>query len=261
MARAFAEKGVSLALADIDAEKLAVTSAQVASLGVPYKTWQLDVSDKDAVITAVAEARETFGSINIVCANAGVSGMMTPLESARVSDWDWVIDVNLKGSAYVIQACLPYLMENPTEAHIVITSSISGLRVYKPSRGQGMYNTTKFGLVGLGEALKVDLEQHGIGVSILCPGVINTNISHSGKHRPDKYGGAYDTNGDHELAKAAGSGTDPLQFGRWVVKAIEQNDLYVITHPQDRQRVEARHKLISDAFDASDDLTGNAAKS
>lgn len=257
MAKAFAEKGMSVILADIDADKLAAAGAEIVKTGAAVKTLTLDVTDKDAVVSAVAQAREAFGTINIVCANAGVSGMMAPLESGRIEDWDWVVDVNLKGSAYVIQACLPSLLENPGDAHIVITSSISGLRVYQPSRGQGMYNTTKFGLVGLGEALKVDLEPHGIGVSILCPGVVNTDISHSGKHRPDKYGGAYDTNGNHELAKAAGSGTDPLQFGRWVVKAIEKDRLYVITHPHDRELVEARHKLISEAFDASDELTSS----
>jgi len=257
MAKAFADRGMSVALADIDAVQLKSAGEQIAAMGAPVKTYTLDVTDKNAVVAAVDDARKTFGKINIVCANAGVSGRMDSLDKVSVDDWDWIIDVNLKGVVYVIQACMPYLLQNPREAHIVITSSISGLRVYQPSRRQGMYNTTKYGLVGLGEALSLDLEPKGVGVSILCPGVVNTNISHSGRNRPDKYGGVLETNADHELAKAAGYGTDPRQFGEWVVKAIEEKRLYVITHPGDRELVETRHQRILDAFDASDNLTGN----
>ncbi len=255
MARAFAEKGMSVALADIDTDRLSAAKAELEAAGANVHTFQLDVTDKAAVINTVERARAALGGINIVCANAGVSGMMGPLQDASIDNWDWVLDVNLKGAAYVIQACIPCLLENPGEAHIVITSSISGLRVYEPSRGQGMYNTAKYGLVGMGEALKVDLEPEGVGVSILCPSVVKTDISHSARRRPEKYGGAIETTDDHELAKAADSGTDPLQFGRWVIKAIEQNRLYVITHPVDRELVAARHDKIMAAFDASGTFT------
>jgi NAD(P)-dependent dehydrogenase (short-subunit alcohol dehydrogenase family) len=255
MAKAFAEQGMNLALADIDGERLSQVEQELNSSGARIKTYVVDVTDKEAVNQAVTDAFEYFGGIHIVCANAGVSGAMGPLDQAAVEDWDWIIDVNLKGSAYVIQAAMPLLLKHPGNAHIVITSSISGLRVYEPSRGQGMYNTTKYGLVGMGEALKVDLAPHDIGVSILCPGVVNTDLSHSGKNRPKKYGGAIETNDNHELAKAAGSGTDPVQFGRWVVKAIEQNQLYVITHPQDWEQVESRMKKVMAAFDDSENLT------
>jgi len=246
---------MSLALADIDQSKLESARDELQQLGAQVRIYPMDVSDRVAVCEAVDDARTFFGAINIVCANAGVAGNMGPLENASVSDWDWVIDVNMKGVAYVIQACLPYLLENPENAHIVITSSISGLRVYEPSRGQGMYNMCKYGLIGLGEALKVDMQPHGVGVSVLCPGVVKTNLSHSGLKRPEKYGGALAANDGHELANAAASGTDPLQFGRWVVKAIEQNLFYVITHPDDRELVEKRHQKIIEAFENSYKLT------
>jgi len=257
MARAFAEQGMAVALADINAERLGEASKLLTDRGTRVVTCHLDITDKHAVKAAVDAAAATLGGLNIVCANAGVSGMMGPLQDATIDDWDWVLDVNLKGAAYAIQAAIPHLLKHPGDAHIVITSSISGLRVYQPSRGQGMYNTAKYGLVGMGEALKVDLEPAGVGVSILCPSVVNTDISHSGRNRPEKYGGKVDANQGHELAKAAGNGTDPLQFGRWVVKAIMENRLYVITHPVDRELVEARHDAILAAFDSSDELTDN----
>ena len=256
MAGALAEKGMNLALADIDEAKLEAAKKTLAQYGVRVESYTLDVTDKEAVCEVVKRVEETFGTINVVCANAGVSGKMGPIQEADVADWDWVIDVNLKGVAYVVQACLPYLLKNPQDAHIVITSSISGLRVYQPSRGQAMYNTTKFGLVGLGEALQVDLAPHGVGVSILCPSIVNTEISHSGLSRPEKYGGAFETNANHGLANAASSGTDPLQFGRWVVKAIEQNLLHVITHPNDQTLVEERHEKIINSFKNSRLITG-----
>lgn len=255
MARAFAEKGMKLALLDIDANKLEKARETFRQTGVAVRTYPLDITDRDAVCAAVEDAARELGGINVVCANAGVSGIMAPLEKLEPADWDWVIDVNVKGAVYAVQACIPHLLKHPGNAHIVITSSISGLRVYEPSRGQGMYNTSKFALVGFGEALKVDLGPHGVGVSILCPSVVKTDISHSARLRPEKYGGAIDTSGDHDLAKAAAAGTDPLQFGRWVVRGIELDRLYVITHPVDRDRVAARHEHIMEAFDASGDIT------
>ncbi len=256
MARAFAEQGMKLVLLDIDDDKLEIVRSEFEKEGVTVSTWVVDTTEKDSVCEAVRHAREALGSINIVCANAGVSGVMKPLNEIRVEDWDWIIDVNIKGSVYTVQACIPYLLENPGEAHIVITSSISGLRVHEPSRNQGLYNTTKYAMVGFGEALKVDLAPLGVGVSILCPGVVNTDISHSARNRPKKYGGALETSESHDLAKLAASGTAPLVFGRWVVRAVENNRLHVITHPEAREQVAARHERILKAFDDSSELTG-----
>ncbi len=250
MARAFAERGMHLALVDIDANALAQARAQFAGLPCKVLTFALDITDMEQLRQAAATTAAELGGINIVCANAGVTGFLGPLQQGSDADWNWIIDVNIKGTVNTVQATLPWLMKNEHDAHIVITSSISGLRVHKPSRGQGMYNTTKFAMVGLAEALALDLEPHGIGVSVLCPGVVNTDISNAGRNRQARYGGAYATAAeDFVLAKAAKSGTDPLVFGRWVLKAIERNQLIVITHPQDRDQVEARHARIMRAFD------------
>jgi len=198
-----------------------------------------------------------FGGVHVVCANAGVAGHIGPLQTSSFQDWDWIIDVNLKGSINTIQTFLPYLLKNDANSgsHIVLTSSMSGLRVHQPSRGQGTYNTTKYALIGYAEALGVDLQPLGIGVSVLCPGVVNTSLSHSGEKRPARYGGAFSAPPDFELAKVASQGTDPLRFGRWVVSAVEHNQFYVITHTVERGEVEDRHRRIEQAFDASAELT------
>ena len=255
IARAFAAKGMKLGLADVDAGKLAEVKQQFAAAGHDVLVFATDVSNREELKKATAALVARFGALHVVCANAGVAGYIGPLQEGTDGDWDWVIDVNLKGTVNTVQAALPHLLKNPAQSHIVITSSISGLRVYEPSRGQGMYNTTKFALVGMGEALHADMHHLGVGVSILCPGVVNTDISNSGRNRPARYGGPFDMKEDFVLAKAAKYGTDPLEFGQWVLKAMEQDQLYVITHPEDRAIVEARHKRIMQAFDACESLT------
>jgi NAD(P)-dependent dehydrogenase (short-subunit alcohol dehydrogenase family) len=256
MAKAFAEHGAKVAIADVAASALDAATEQLAALGVEALALPLDVTDRDAVQAAAEKVVAHFGAVHIVCANAGVAGHIGPLQNTRHHDWDWIIDVNLKGTINTVQTFLPYLMKNPAnESHIVITSSISGLRVHQPSRGQGTYNMTKYALMGYGEALNVDLQPLGISVSLLCPGVVATNLSHSGENRPDRYGGAFKAPADFELAKVASQGTDPLRYGRWVVNAVARRQLYVITHTAERFEVEDRHRRIEEAFDASAELT------
>ena len=256
MAQAFAARGARLALVDIDAARLDAARSAFEAQGVQALAFALDITDPSAVKQAAADAAKALGGLHVVCANAGVTGFLGPLQEGSDDDWEWIIDVNLKGTVNTIQATLPWLLEHPGNGHIVLTSSISGLRVHNPSRGQGMYNTTKFAIVGLGEALALDLEPHGIGVSILCPGVVKTDISNAGRNRQARYGGACTTAGeDFVLAKAAQHGTDPRVFGEWVLRAIEREQMYVITHPQDRDQVEARHARILQGFDACASLT------
>lgn len=255
MARAFAERGMKVAIADISADPLAAARQELVAQGADVLALPLDVTDRAAVKAAAAAVVRHFGAAHVVCANAGVAGYIGPLQDGGDLDWDWVLDVNLKGSINTVQSFLPYLTQNGGDSHVVLTSSISGLRVHRPSRGQGMYNTTKYALVGYAEALSLDLEPHGVGVSVLCPGVVNTALSHSGLNRPARYGGAVAVREDFELAKVARQGTDPLQFGRWVVNAVERNQLFVITHTAERAAVEDRHRRILQAFDDSAGLT------
>ena len=240
---------MKIALADIDNNALKDAHNALEAQGAEVMTFSLDITESDAVKEAARETVTRFGSVHMVCANAGVGGFMGPLYEGSDADWDWAIDVNLKGAVNTIQAFLPVLIQNQDESHIVITSSVSGLRVHQPNRGQGMYNTTKFALVGLGEALSLDLQPHGIGVSVLCPGIVKTDITNSARNRQKKYGGAVTRSSEHELASAAAHGTDPVEFGRWVLKGIERDQLYIITHTDDRDQVERRHAGIMQAFD------------
>ena len=252
MARAFAERGANIALVDLDSKRLEQATEVLQLDESRVLTCCADTTDFASLESAAALTTGKFGGINVVCANAGVTGFLGPLEQGTNEDWNWIVDVNIKGTVNTIQATLPSLMKNAGDGYVVLTASISGLRVHKPGRGQGMYNTTKFAVVGFGEALSLDLEPYGIGVSILCPGVVKTDFSNAGKYRQEKFGGPHkESRDDFVLAKASASGTDPLVFGRWVIRAIELNQLIVVTHPDDRDQVAARHQRIMQAFDDS----------
>ena len=256
MARAFAEQGMNVALADIEPERLAQAAGALISNGARAMSVLLDVTDREALHRAAADTEAAFGKIHMVCANAGVGGRIGPLDEAADADWDWVLDVNLKGVVNTVQAFLPYIKRHDEGGHVTITSSMSGIRVFRPSRGQGIYNTAKFALMGFGEALAVDLEPQGIGVSILCPGFVDTSISASGRNRPARYGGPFDSLKPGVLPAPGSGGTDPLTYGRWVAQAVRENRLFVITHTGERRMVEQRHQQLMEAFDRAPELTG-----
>jgi len=124
-----------------------------------------------------------------------------------------------------------------------------------PGRGQGIYATSKFAVLGLSEALRSDLEPKGIGVSVLCPGFVKSGIFESGRNRPDRFGGRFMRSPDHPLKQGLDeSGLDARAVGRRVRKAVEDDELYIITHPEFRALVEERHKSILEAFDHAEGL-------
>ena len=255
MACAFAEQGMRLGLADIDSKALADAEQKLRSTGVEVISFPLDVADRETLRQVAAAVEAAFGNVHMVCANAGVGGRIGPLDEATDEDWDWVTEVNLKGTVNTVQSFLPCLKRHAEGGHIVITSSMSGIRIFKPNRGQGIYNTTKFGLMGYGEALSLDLEPLNIGVSILCPGFVDTHISDSGRNRQSRYGGPFDSVKKGILPAPGSGGTDPLEYGRWVARAVRENRLYVITHTSERHMVEERHSRLMEAFDYAEQLT------
>lgn len=256
MARAFAAEGMNVVLADIEPEPLYRAEQTLLAAGARVMAIALDVTDRVALREAAASAESVYGKVHVVCANAGVGGRIGPLDEATDADWDWLLDVNLRGVVNTVQALLPGIKRHGEGGHVVITASMSGIRVFRPSRGQGIYNTSKFALMGYGEALSLDLERHGIGVSILCPGFVDTAISASGRNRPHRYGGSFDSLKPGVLPAPGSGGTDPLDYGRWVVQALREKRLFVVTHTTERHMVEERHRRLMQAFDDAHLLTG-----
>jgi len=255
IAEAFAARGVNLFLIDIDAEGLACAKARLAENGAEVEIAALDVSDRAAVKDAAKTAAGFLGPIHILCNNAGVGYAGVPLDEVPDQDWDWVVNVNLMGVINGLQAFLPLIEAHGEGGHIVNTASIGGHHVM-PGWGHGVYSTTKFAVVGLSEALKDDLSAKNIGVSVLCPAAVDTAIYQGGRNRPERFGGPFERPLDHDLPALLKAGMAPIEVGRWVVRAIEDDVFYIFTHPATKEVIERRYARIQDAYAWAERVAG-----
>jgi NAD(P)-dependent dehydrogenase (short-subunit alcohol dehydrogenase family) len=244
VALALAREGVHLALLDVDQRTLPGVCDEVAALGVRAHAFPLDVSDRAAVLAVAAQVGQTCGDIHILCSNAGVAYRGTGIEDSPDEIFDWLFNVNVFGMFNVCKAFVAAIKRHGAGGHVVLTGSISGLHLME-GRRNGVYTATKMAVVGLAEAMRETLEPQGIGVSVLCPGNVATNAQHSGRWRPERFGGAF------ERAEAAvpRPGMDPDDVGRVVVRAIADGEFYVFPHPTDRPLFQRRVQGMLDAFD------------
>ena len=244
MARAFVERGIAVAIADVMQDHL---EAARTALGPAARCHfiHLDVTDRDAFVQAADEAEAALGPVSILCNNAGV-GMLGSTQATGHVDWDWVMSVNLGGVINGVQTFVPR-MRARGEGHIVNTSSIGGIL---PGPGGAAYLTSKAAVLGLSEAMLCDLRAEGIGVTVILLGPTASNIHKVAKQRPLAYAdtelAAYET----ELAgkPLISGGMDPVAGGRMVVHAIERDQLYLFTHPEFRHAVQQRFDAIMTAF-------------
>lgn len=237
-------QGMKIVLADIEAGALDRAAKELGAFAV-----QTDVSKLDSVENLKEKVVGEFGSVHLVCNNAGV-GAMSSIADTRLSDWRWMIDVNLYGVIHGVQTFLPLLKKNPEGGHIVNTASDGGLCTMA---GLGAYAVSKFGVVALTETLALELaeEESKVGVTLLCPGTVYTNIKDSSRNRPASVGQGGLVDVDLEATEY---GTNvrwatPDQVGEIVVKAIRRGDLYAFTHPDLRQPILDRHRQVEAAFE------------
>ncbi|MGZ5931185.1 MAG: SDR family oxidoreductase, partial [Rhizomicrobium sp.] len=167
------------------------------------------------------------------------------LENATYDDWDWQIDVNLKGLINGVQTFMPRMIERKQGGHIVNTASMSAF-VALP--GSAIYCTTKYAVRGYSESLKIELEKHNIGVSILCPGGVNTNIHESVLSRPERYGqtGYYGNDPERfaQLKAVIETGIDPVDLARIVHEAVKRNDFWILPYPEFIPTLEAYNEKV-----------------
>ena len=249
IARAAAASGMKVVVADID---LAKAQAVASSLGEQAMACGVDVSSLASVEAMRDAALERFGSVHLLCNNAGVwIGAM--MHDADIKDWQYLINVNLYGVIHGVKAFLPLLVEQG-EGHIINTASMGGLISGPP---EGLYTTTKFAVVGLSEALVMEVADKGVGVSVLCPGLVNTNlITQSFAVRPDEL----DSGIDHQQpAPDVANGISPLVVGEQVMDAVRDGSFYVITHDEYRDIIAMRHDGILDALDAHANRYGSTS--
>ena len=196
----------------IGEDALAEARARLHNLGAHVETFVSDVSDAAMLEETGAAIEAKFGPIHIVCNNAGVSMLGVRLEEIPRTDWDWVIDVNIKGVINGIRTFVPRVRRHGEGGHIVNTASIAGLQV-NPNFRTGAYAMTKYAVVALSEALEQELAGSGIGVSVLCPAAVDTGIHLSARARPDRLGGPFTREADHFMGDLIKQGLHPEQVG------------------------------------------------
>jgi NAD(P)-dependent dehydrogenase (short-subunit alcohol dehydrogenase family) len=248
---ALAAEGANVAIVDLDIAAAEAVRDEANALGVRAIAAHCDVSDRDEVAALADAVLAEFGKVHILCNNAGVVRFQ-PLKEMTGADWDWVSGVNLQGVVNGVLAFLPHIRAQGDGGHIVNTSSIAGLS-YLAGENIGSYVMTKYAVTGLSEDLHRELAGEGIGVSVLCPGGVQTRILDAGRNRPAEFGGpipppsrGQDPTGEH----APQTSLKPEAVAAMVLRAIHTNQLYVVTHPETRVMVEQRFQAIMAAFEA-----------
>jgi NAD(P)-dependent dehydrogenase (short-subunit alcohol dehydrogenase family) len=254
IAKALAHAGANIVLADLRPDALPSAKAEIEAIGSHVETVTVDVSDADSVQAAGDAALAAFGALHIAVNNAGVAMHGSPLEDVTPQEWDWVIGVNIKGVINGIRSFVPMIRAHGQGGHVVNTGSVSSLFV-RDGRNQGAYAMTKYAVLALSEALEQELQGTGIGVSVLCPGVVKTAIFDSAAHRPDRFGGSYQRPGQEAMkAFVAPTALDPETVGQRVLHAIQNDEFYVLTHTNEREAITARFDRIKAAFDHADTI-------
>ena len=251
IAQAFAAAGMNVVITDVEETALAEAAATVAAESPKGAdavfTQKLDVTDRKNYFDAAQAAEARFGNVHVVCLNAGVS-WRGPLEDVSYDDWDWVIGVNLWGPINGVKTFAKRIRAHGEGGHFVITASAAGLVA---GVGNGVYNTSKFGAVGLGETLRAEMAPYGIGVSLLCPGAVKTNINNARRNRPEKFAdaGVYMTSEQEELMlKSFEHGTEPRHLGDMVLKGIVEDSPYILPHREFIPAVKKRFETILASF-------------
>ena len=233
MAERFAAEGMQLVMVDVDEPMLEQAAADLGG-----EAHVVDVTDTEA-LEALARNVPT---VHVLCPNAGVAPVGPALEMDRKT-WDWLLGVNLLQVIHLTRLYGPRMVEQG-DGHLVYTASGAGILAV-PTLGP--YCVTKHGVVALAETLFLELQGTGVGVSVICPGLVKTGIFDSERNRPERFGGS-----DHEVdeiqqfhqAMLSGSGIEPSVVADLVVDAIRAQTLWILPHDELKPMVTARAESI-----------------
>ncbi|MEX2080943.1 MAG: SDR family NAD(P)-dependent oxidoreductase [Dehalococcoidia bacterium] len=247
-ATALARDGVKLVLADIEQAPLDRAAAGFTAAGTDCIGVKTDVGDLASVQALADAAFARFGAVHILFNNAGVA-IGGAIQDMTHADWEWLVRVNLWGVIHGVETFVPRMIAQGQGGHIVSTASFAGL---VPNTGLGVYCVTKYGVVALSECLYRDLSSEGIGVSVLCPMRVQTNIDASSRNRPGELGGPSEPPPRPEGAERAMAGGTITadDVAEKVVAAIRKGELYILTHPESRAFVRRRFERIDRSYDS-----------
>jgi NAD(P)-dependent dehydrogenase (short-subunit alcohol dehydrogenase family) len=229
LVRALLAEGCKVAIADI---RMASIEQALSALNNPMAMGvQLDVSSREGMTRAANEVEARFGPVSLLFNNAGINLFQT-IEDSSYDDWDWVLGVNLYGPINGVMTFAPRMIAAGSGGYIVNTASMAAfLAAGKP----GIYNATKFAVRGMSESLRASLAPHGIGVSVLCPGLVKSYIYASDEIRPERLKGVakpVDTQNVKRLAEIHEFGMEPDVIAARVLEAMRENRYHIFTHPE-----------------------------
>jgi NAD(P)-dependent dehydrogenase (short-subunit alcohol dehydrogenase family) len=249
LAKRFGAEGMKLVLADVDEAGMRAAADELRSAGAEVIGVRTDVSDGGDVEALLDATLDAFGAVHLVCNNAGVGigGQITGLD---VKDWEWALGVNLWGVIHGMRVFLPVLLEQD-EGHIVNTASVAGLFA---TPFMAPYCATKYAVVAISECAYHELAMQGsqVGISVLCPAWVRTNIADSERSRPahlqvERPGDAPGAPDLREvLREVIAAGKDPNEVAQMVADAVRSKRFYIVTHPESLAAIEARMRAILD---------------
>ena len=253
IAKVFAANGMKVVIVDSRQDALDEAMAYFKAKKQPVHPIKLDVTDREAYVRAADEAERVFGKIHVLVNNAGVSAG-GHIRTTTYKDWDFGLSVNIGGVVNGIMTILPRMLKHGEESHIVSTSSTAGLCAVA---GCAVYNTSKYAVTGLMETIATDLQGTNVGVSVLFPGAVTTNLGISSQvNRPAHLKNEIEPprmpprGMSQPPPMDSSTFMDPVEMGERVLRGIKRNDLFINTHPEFRAgyaiRAEAIMKSIPD---------------
>lgn len=237
--RALVAEGARVVVADVDID-MAEKAAE--ALGNDSLAVACDVSKLEQVEQLADRAWAACGQVNLVFNNAGVIGLSAPLVDTETDNLNWILDVNLKGVWYGSKVFGKRFIEQGTPAHITNTGSEHSVGI--PNPNLAAYTAAKHAVLGFSDVLREEMPDY-IGVSIICPGVVNTHIGTAVNRRPQQYGGV----DKHYEGGDLSVGMSPDKIAQATINGIKAGEFYIVTHPHVREYADIRHREISRAFD------------
>jgi NAD(P)-dependent dehydrogenase (short-subunit alcohol dehydrogenase family) len=237
MAQAFSSAGMKVVIADIRQDHLDEAMRHFAPRAAAVHPIRVDVTDRRAMARAADETEQVFGKVHVVCNNAGIN-LFNDIANATYDDWDWILGVNLGGVVNGVQTFIPRIRRHGEGGHIINTASMAS---FISGPNAGIYTCSKFAVRGLSEALRYSLAPHNIRVSVLCPGLVDSQIYESDSIRPASLGATSGPQDPQFMARLASlhheAGMPPLEVGEKVLRAMRGNDFYIFTHPEFKEEL------------------------
>jgi NAD(P)-dependent dehydrogenase (short-subunit alcohol dehydrogenase family) len=247
-AQVFGRAGARILIADVRAEAIDPAVAQLRAEGIDAHGFQLDITDRAAYADVADRIDREFGGPPTLLFNTAGVNSFGPVENSTYDDFDWIVGVNFGGVVNGMVTFVPRMIASGRPGHVVTVSSLGGLQ---GSAAAAPYSAAKAAVINLMESYRASLEKHDIGVSVVCPANIKTNIAEASKLRPAAFGNSGYVENEQSIASLHGihqHGMEPVALAEHVKQGIEDNRLYIIPYPETKEMLQKHFDEILDAI-------------